>query len=72
MGGGWKRLTAAPVGPAAGDPETAAYVFFDTAVEPGATYLYRLVSTAGESFGPWTVRMPAADEVRRFLPLVGR
>jgi len=32
---------------------------------------YRLESTAGESFGPLAVRVPAADEMRRFLPLVG-
>jgi hypothetical protein len=71
-GDNWKRLTAAPVGPAAGDAETATYAFSDTAVERGVTYFYRLESTVGEVFGPWQVRVPAADNVRCFLPLMGR
>ena len=71
-GASWKRLTTAGVGPTAHDGETASYRFEDTAVERGATYLYRLESAAGESFGPWRVHVPATSGVRSFLPWVGR
>ncbi len=71
-GENWKRLTSVPQGMSAGDAETASYAFSDTAITRGVTYLYRLESATGESFGPWSVRVPAGDEVRRYLPLVGR
>jgi uncharacterized repeat protein (TIGR01451 family) len=71
-GGGWKRLTAAPLGPATNDGETAAFVFSDAAVERGVTYAYRLEAEDGAVFGPWSVAVPATDAGRAFLPLVGR
>jgi len=71
-GGGWKRLTATPLGPATNDGATAVYRCEDLAVERGVTYAYRLETTDGQLFGPWSVAVPATDAGRAFLPLVGR
>jgi hypothetical protein len=71
-GQAWKRLTPTPVGSVSADAEVATYSYGDTAIERGVTYLYRLESATGASYGPWSVRIPAADDTRRFLPWVGR
>ena len=57
--GTWQRLTSHPILPLVEDGQTATYEFWDTQVQPGKTYAYRLETVSGATFGPWTAQVPA-------------
>ena len=70
-GGAWKRVTVTPVAAGASDGHIAGYSYTDAAVEAGATYLYELRSSDGDTFGPWQVTV-GNPQHRLFLPAVLR
>ena len=72
--GQWQRLTDTPLLPVEENGRIARFLYEDEEVTSGQTYIYRLESVGGATFGPWRVRVPNALESHNssvtFLPLV--
>ena len=72
--GQWQRLTDTPLLPVEENGRIARFLYEDEEVTSGQTYIYRLESVGGVTFGPWRVRVPNALESHNssvtFLPLV--